>query len=117
MWFVFGILIYRVGQNHKCTVYVQYFWQGNHQIYGLIRCTYTVLANPTYICAGMGVGVGVCGDERTFSLVTLVWLWCCLWLPHTLKHIISWVGLKHKCTRCIYGVSKTAKYVVIYGDI
>jgi len=27
------------------TVYLQYFWQGNHQIYGHIPCTYTVLAN------------------------------------------------------------------------
>ena len=29
----------RVGQNHKYTVYIRYFWQGNHQIYGHI---YTV---------------------------------------------------------------------------
>ena len=28
------------------TVYVRYFWQGNHQIYSHIRCIYTVLANP-----------------------------------------------------------------------
>ena len=28
-------------------VHVRYiFWQGNHQIYGHIRCIYTVLANP-----------------------------------------------------------------------
>jgi hypothetical protein len=26
-----------------------YFWQGNHQTYGHIRCIYTVLANPTYL--------------------------------------------------------------------
>jgi hypothetical protein len=26
--------------------YIQYYWQGNHLIYGHIRCTYTVLANP-----------------------------------------------------------------------
>jgi hypothetical protein len=38
----------RVGQNHTYTVYVRYFWQGNHQIYGHIRCTYTVLAKPTF---------------------------------------------------------------------
>jgi len=29
-------------------VYAQYFWQENHQIQGHIRCTYTVLVNPTY---------------------------------------------------------------------
>ena len=38
----------RVGQNHTYTVYLQYFWQGNHQIYSHIRFIYTVLANPTY---------------------------------------------------------------------
>jgi len=40
----------RVGQNHIYTVYIRYFWyfwQGNHQKYGHIRCIYTVLANPT----------------------------------------------------------------------
>jgi len=34
------------------TVYVRYFWQRNHLIYGHIRCIYTVLANPTHVlCA------------------------------------------------------------------
>jgi hypothetical protein len=37
----------RVGQNHMYSVNIRYFWQGNHQIYGHIRCIYTVLANPT----------------------------------------------------------------------
>jgi len=44
----FIMRIFRVGQNHICTVYIRYFWQGNHQIYGHIRCIYLVLANPTY---------------------------------------------------------------------
>jgi len=43
------MLMSRVGQNNKYTVYIRYFWQGNHQIYGHIRCIYTVLANPIYI--------------------------------------------------------------------
>jgi hypothetical protein len=34
----------RVGQDHIYTVYKRYFWQGNHQIYGLIRCIFTILA-------------------------------------------------------------------------
>jgi len=38
----------RVGQNHVYAVYIRYFWQGNHQIYGHIQCIYTVLANPTH---------------------------------------------------------------------
>jgi hypothetical protein len=29
-------------------VYVRYFWQENHQIYGHIRCIYSILANPTH---------------------------------------------------------------------
>ena len=29
-------------------MHIQYLWQGNHQIYGHIRCIYTVLANPTH---------------------------------------------------------------------
>ena len=32
--------IYQVGLNHKCTVYIQYFRQGNHQIYSHLRCIY-----------------------------------------------------------------------------
>jgi len=40
--------ITRVGQNHIYTVYIRYFWQGNHQMYGYIRCIYTVLANPMH---------------------------------------------------------------------
>ena len=40
-------LMSRVGQNHIYTVYIRYLWQGNHQIYGHIRCINTVLTNPT----------------------------------------------------------------------
>ena len=35
-----------VGQNHIYTVNVWYVWQENNQIYGHIRCIYTVLASP-----------------------------------------------------------------------
>ena len=45
-------LICRVGQNHIYTVYLRFFWQGNHQIYGHIRCIYTVLANPRLVAYG-----------------------------------------------------------------
>jgi len=44
---LYGCNISRVGQN-PITVYIRYFWQGNHQMYGHIRCIYTVLANPKY---------------------------------------------------------------------
>jgi hypothetical protein len=36
-------------EPHIYTVYIRYFWQGNHQTYGHIRCIYTVLANPTHM--------------------------------------------------------------------
>jgi len=39
-------IVVRVDQNHIYTMYIRYYWQGNHQIYGHIRCIYTVLANP-----------------------------------------------------------------------
>jgi len=39
---------FRVGQINIYTVYTRYFWQGNHQVYGHVRCIYTVLANFTY---------------------------------------------------------------------
>jgi len=39
----------RVGQNHIYTVYIRYFWLGNHQIYGVYIHVYTVLANPSYV--------------------------------------------------------------------
>ena len=37
-----------IGQHHIYTVYA-IFWQGDHQIYGHIRCIYTVLANPEHV--------------------------------------------------------------------
>ena len=42
-------VVCRVGQNYIYTVYIRYFWQGNHQIYGHLRCIYTVLANPSCV--------------------------------------------------------------------
>jgi hypothetical protein len=32
----------RVGQNHKYTVCIRYFWQGIRHMYGHMRCIYTV---------------------------------------------------------------------------
>jgi hypothetical protein len=31
------LVMCRVGQNHIYTVYIRYFWQENHQIYGHVR--------------------------------------------------------------------------------
>jgi len=35
-----GLQNSRVGQNYNYTVYIRYFWQGDHQIYGHMRCIY-----------------------------------------------------------------------------
>jgi uncharacterized protein YmfQ (DUF2313 family) len=38
-------------KSRSCpSVHRQFFWQGYHQIYGHIRCMYTVLARPSHIC-------------------------------------------------------------------
>jgi len=47
------MLMPRVGQNHIFTVYLRYFWYGNHQTYSHLWCIYTVLANPTYAVYSM----------------------------------------------------------------
>jgi len=46
-----GMTMFRVGQKYIYTVYIRYVWQGNHQIYGHIRCIHTVLANRNYVVA------------------------------------------------------------------
>jgi hypothetical protein len=38
------------------TVFIRCFWQGNHHIYGHIRCIYTVLANPTHHTCSFTLG-------------------------------------------------------------
>ena len=43
------LCVCRADQSHVYTVYVRFFWQGHHQIYGHIRRIYTVLANPRHI--------------------------------------------------------------------
>jgi hypothetical protein len=71
----------RVGQNHIFTVYIRYFWQENHQIYGHIQCIYTVMANPKHdigmlwlLCCGLLLGLArtvyVYTPYTTVNLVT-----------------------------------------------
>ena len=60
----------RVGQNHIYTVYIRYFWQGNHKIYGHIRCIYTVLANPRNVTLSLCfISVFLC----CFSIFLFPW--------------------------------------------
>ena len=44
----YTVNMYGSGQPYIYTVFIRCSWQGNHQIYGHIRCTCTVVANPTY---------------------------------------------------------------------
>ena len=37
--------IFKVGQNLICTVYIRYYWKGDHQIRGHTRCIHTVLSD------------------------------------------------------------------------
>jgi hypothetical protein len=46
--------------TYAYTVYVRYFRQGNYHTYGHIRCTYTVLANPTHLPSLCGSGHTLC---------------------------------------------------------
>ena len=81
-------IISRVGQNHIYTVHIRYFWQGNHEMYGHIRCIYTVLANPNNIWLG---GTGVCCTHVQFPGTVLALSWwhrcfCCT----VLAQCVSW---------------------------
>jgi len=49
-----------IGQNHTYAVYLRYFWQENHQIYGHIRCRNTVLANPTHDALNPYIDIHTC---------------------------------------------------------
>jgi len=44
-----NIGMFSIGQYHLYTLYIRYFLQGFHQIYGHIRRIYTVLANPRFV--------------------------------------------------------------------
>ena len=71
----------RVGQNQIHTVYVQYIWQQNHQIYGHTWCIYTVLANPAYACCrvihtmdGKAWCISRAGQNRIYTYIYTVYL-------------------------------------------
>jgi hypothetical protein len=46
---IYGVYIRFWPTLHIYAVNKRCFWQGNHQVYGHIRCVYTVLANPTKV--------------------------------------------------------------------
>jgi len=72
--------IRRVGQNHIYTVYIRYFWQRNHRIYGHIRCIHTVLANPKHSLShqsGYGVCVGLARTVYIHRIWPYIWWFSC----------------------------------------
>ena len=81
--------ILKVGQNHICTVYVWYVWQGNHKIYGHIRCIYTALANPFHTLL-----LRRC-PEYTVVWDVCIWYWLTLhssvlYDPDSLGMVLFW---------------------------
>jgi hypothetical protein len=58
------------------TIYMRYFWQGNHRIYGHIRCIYTVLANPMYMRAKC-----TCKWLKDVVVEKVVCFFACSWSP------------------------------------
>jgi len=83
----------RAGQNHIYTVYIRYFWQGDHRIYGHIWRIYTVLANPINTLSTIGFS----------SSTTLL----CLRLARTIYI---------RCTYGIFGreIIKYTVYIYVY---
>jgi hypothetical protein len=79
------------------TVYIQYFWQKNHQIYGHIRCIYTVLVNPWNTVCYVGLA-------RTI---------------YRYLHVVYIIvyGVWKVYVQCMYGIigREFTKYTVVYG--
>jgi len=75
-WVVLNTLfkMSRVGQNHIYAVYIRYFWQGNHQIYGHIQCIHTVLANPKNEANRHHVKILIRFNKNYFKCGMLLWL-------------------------------------------
>jgi hypothetical protein len=91
----------RDGQDHIYTVYIRYSWQGNHQIYGYIRCMYTFLANPSLVCV-------LCVCVLCVSCVCLVCVVCvsCLCLACVLcVCLVCVVCVSCVCLVCVLCVS------------
>ena len=95
---IYGILGRKITKYTViCSVCTRYFGQENHQIYGHMRCIYTVLANPIYIrCI-----YGIFGREITkYTVICSVYtrfgptLRVSGVVNHVLHHL-TWVQLRH----------------------
>jgi hypothetical protein len=83
--------ILRDGQNHIYTLYIRHVWQGNHQIYGHIRCVFTVLVNSTHTA---WLDRWPCMDFRSLCKSWAVSLLLLLLLLHSLP-LIATVSMQH----------------------
>ena len=66
-------------------MYIRYFWQGHHQIYGHIRFIYTVLANPKHV----------------YTKARIWWFGVCVIVLFTVRYYVfkcgqSWKHLQYK---------------------
>ena len=111
--------MFRVGQNHiyigwartiyfyVSTVYIRYFWQGNHHTCGHIRCVYTVLANP-----GVYIQYYWHGNHQIFGVYIRLWptlhMYFYVGLARTVYTHRMWPYIRTICDR-IY-----TPYVTVY---
>ena len=75
------------GQNQIYPAYVRYFWQGNHQLYGHVRCVYTVLTNPSHILVTLVRNEIICYYLR--SPVVMACQNTCLLRSTLLKRVLA----------------------------
>jgi hypothetical protein len=115
-------------------VYIRYFWQGDHQIYGQIRCIFMVLAGPTlHTCAppaatfvGLARTIYIVynryfgqGDHQIYGQIRYIFMVLAGPTLHTCASpAATLVGLARtiyiQCTTGILG-REIAKYTVKYG--
>ena len=88
-------LMTRVGQNHICTVYVRYQWQGHQQIYGHLRCIYTVLANHIHLVLLHSIPTRFCSPW----LVQRVLMTACIACSSKDGQILRRVPSQQKCSQ------------------
>jgi len=77
--------IWRIGQNYIFTVYIRYFWQVIHEIYGHIRCIYGIFGREfTKYTVIYGVYIriwptlGICSENLMRTNLTTDHSWCLL---------------------------------------
>ena len=119
-WVGFARCVARNGQNHIYTMYIRYFWLGNHRLYGHIRCIY-IRFWPTicmcvcvhslcecfvHACGGLGLSgcvlccvhwqqLGRAGESVFVACIAskVVRVYAPLWCPLAAGHTCTWLRL------------------------